>query len=401
MGGRPSRCRDARAEARAAGIGTRRRGDRRRRRRRRPRRAIRPRDRRGRPCLPSGVAPGCVARAGEGARASSHDVGGASAGSSDRASHRPGAHDRRRDDSHHAPALRTAIPRRRARRRRRAPVHVRPRPAREAPACLDARTRRRARGSRRRRRRRPVGSGPVARRRGDRPRARGVRASDRGGGRQHRDAVGDHGPADGPRHPRAGVAVHDLLPGGAAARRQHPTRLIRHRRDDPSCRRDVLDERGARGAHDREGLRGSAADLRERVLRLRRGRHQPGRDDALQRRLLRRARARGAPAPLALHRPLPAGPRSHDLLGRPGAHLPQRLARRRPDQARRDRARRSPLASSRRRSDGGWRRGRARRTATAEAASPSEYTRRVYEGERLRRNERYVVRYGTAPTHGR
>jgi hypothetical protein len=30
-----------------------------------------------------------------------------------------------------------------------------------------------------------------------------------------------------------------------------------------------------------------------------------------------------------------------------------------------------------------------------------EYTRRVYEGERLRRNERYVVRYGTAPAHGR
>ena len=29
------------------------------------------------------------------------------------------------------------------------------------------------------------------------------------------------------------------------------------------------------------------------------------------------------------------------------------------------------------------------------------YTRRVYEGETLRRNERYVVRYGTTPAHGR
>ena len=59
----------------------------------------------------------------------------------------------------------------------------------------------------------------------------------------------------GARDPRPRLRVHDLLPAGTAARRQHPSGGRRDRRDDPSAGWDVLDERGARRANDRQGLR--------------------------------------------------------------------------------------------------------------------------------------------------
>ena len=62
------------------------------------------------------------------------------------------------------------------------------------------------------------------------------------------------------------------------------------------------------------------------------GGRQPGGDDVLQRRLLRRARAHRPHAARVLHLPLPDGSRGDGVVGRAGAHLPQRLAGRDPRQ---------------------------------------------------------------------
>ena len=101
----------------------------------------------------------------------------------------------------------------------------------------------------------------------------------------------------------------------------------------------VLPQRRARQAHQGEGLRVRAADLQRPLRGCSRRRHQPGCDDALQRRVLLRDQARRPPGAPVLHLAVPDGTRGDRLLGRARADLPQRLARRDPDEARRERQR--------------------------------------------------------------
>ena len=101
-----------------------------------------------------------------------------------------------------------------------------------------------------------------------------------------------------------------------------------------------------------KGFVSAPADLQRPLRGCRRRRHQPGRDDALQRSLLLRDQARRPPGAPVLHLALSDGARGDRLLGRARADLPQRLARRDPDEARRERQRRSPCASTPRSSAG-------------------------------------------------
>ena len=112
-------------------------------------------------------------------------------------------------------------------------------------------------------------------------------------------------------------------------------------------RKGVLAQRGARQAHRGERVRVGAADLQRAARGRRRRRHQPGRDDALQRRVLRRPQARRPPGAPVLHLALPDGSRGDRLVGRPGADLPQRLAGGDPDEAHGAPTPGSPCASTR------------------------------------------------------
>ena len=218
-------------------------------------------------------------------------------------------------------------------------------------------------------------------------------------------------------HPGADLGVHDLLLVLPAARHQHPAGGAAPRRHDRPAGGGVLAERRARQAHGRERLRRGAADLRRAARGCGRRRDQPGRDDALQRRLLRGRQARRPPGAPVLHLPLPDGTRGDGVVGRPGADLPERLAGGDPDQGRRERLARSPCASTRGSSGVVSRRRRASRThrprpgrsptrnaslppgttSTVQSAGASgftvQYTRKVFKGAQLVKNERYTVRY--------
>ena len=67
-------------------------------------------------------------------------------------------------------------------------------------------------------------------------------------------------------------------------------------------------------AHGGQGLRRRAGHLQRRARQRHRRRRQPVRHHHLQRRVLRRARLRGVPEPLALHQPLPLRPRGHGVV---------------------------------------------------------------------------------------
>ena len=138
-------------------------------------------------------------------------------------------------------------------------------------------------------------------------------------------------------HPRARLGVHDLLLVLPAARHEHPARGADARRDDRGTGRVLLAQRRARQADGRARVRLRAADLRRAARGRGRRRHQPGRHDALQRRVLRRREARRPPGAPVLHLALPDGARGDRLVGRPGARLPQRLAGGDPHEGRRDR----------------------------------------------------------------
>ena len=107
-------------------------------------------------------------------------------------------------------------------------------------------------------------------------------------------------------------------PRNTVARQQHRPRRQARRRHRRRARGDVLAERGDGAAHGQPRLRLRAGDRRrQRAAPGGRRRHLPVRDDALQRRVLRRpagGRARGA---LALHLALPHRPRRDRGVGQP------------------------------------------------------------------------------------
>lgn len=88
----------------------------------------------------------------------------------------------------------------------------------------------------------------------------------------------------------------------------------------------LFSQRTAWQAHTRARLRPSTFHFRADSCGLGRRWRQPGRDDALQRRILRRAAADRPHASFVLYQQVSQGSRSDDLVGRPGARLSERLA---------------------------------------------------------------------------
>ena len=124
----------------------------------------------------------------------------------------------------------------------------------------------------------------------------------------------------------AGLAVHDLLrPVERGAPDEHRPRGQARRRHHRAARRDLLAQRDHGAAQRQPRLRLRPGDRRRRRPAAGGGgRHLPVRDDALQRRLLRRAPGGRAPRPRPAHLALPRGPRRDRELGRPGLQVQER-----------------------------------------------------------------------------
>ena len=200
---------------------------------------------------------------------------------------------------------------------------------RSPPGSPPSRPRRRTRASRSRER-----ASRSSRRSPARPWISTASASTIARGRHHVTATSrDH--AAGPhhrvgaeaQHHRARVELHDRAPVLPAAGHEHPPRRRHHQRHDRRAGPDLLSQRRARSAHDRQGLRARTRHRRRpRVRGLGRRRREPGLDHALQRDVLRLLRGRHPHGARALHLALPDGPRSDAELPVDRQPVPQRLA---------------------------------------------------------------------------